>query len=62
MYVSPAFTGFFAGNVNPDPMSLADRAILTMTGVEPGDFREWKDIREWARKLGNEIKSSVIHS
>lgn len=50
-FISPVAIGFFAGKVDPDTMSPADRSITTMAGVSPGDFRNMEKVREWARKL-----------
>lgn len=51
LYVEPVDVALFAGRVVPDTMSAADQAILALGGVKPGDFRDWDEIRAWARKL-----------
>lgn len=56
LYVEPVDVGMFAGRVVPDTVSEADRAILTLGGVEQGDFRDWGEIRAWAKKISNVIK------
>jgi len=43
--------GFFPGKVDPDRMSPADKAIVTLGGVTPGDFRQEDLVRSWARDL-----------
>jgi menaquinone-dependent protoporphyrinogen oxidase len=50
LYVDLVDVAMFAGRVVTDRMSEADRAILTLGGVEPGDFRDWDEIRAWAKK------------
>lgn len=51
LYISPVSTGYFAGRLDPDTMSAADRAIITLSGALPGDFLEPDEIRTWAREL-----------
>lgn len=55
--IKPSSTAFFAGKVDPDGMSAPDKAITRMGGVEAGDFRDWDSIREWARNLGEQLRS-----
>jgi menaquinone-dependent protoporphyrinogen oxidase len=50
-YAIPEEVGLFAGKVDLDRMSFADKAILRLGGIEPGDFRDYDEIREWARML-----------
>lgn len=58
-HINPSHTAFFAGMVDPDRMSVADREITRMGGVEPGDFRDWDNIREWAGNLGDDLRSRI---
>ncbi|NYT07262.1 MAG: flavodoxin [Methanomicrobiales archaeon] len=51
LFISPISTGYFAGKLDPDHMSSADRAIVTLTGAIPGDFIEPDEIKKWAREL-----------
>jgi len=32
-------------------MTAADRSIITLGGVKPGDFRDWEQVKAWARSL-----------
>jgi hypothetical protein len=41
--------------VVPDVMTMADRSIITLGGVKPGDYRDWEEIREWAAALTKKI-------
>jgi menaquinone-dependent protoporphyrinogen oxidase len=65
LYVEPVDVALFAGRIIPDTMSAADRAILTLGGVKPGDFRDWDEIRAWAGKLaerlGKQFRNSPGH-
>lgn len=51
LFISPVSTGYFAGSLDPDRLSDADRSIITLTGTLPGDFREPAEIKKWARSL-----------
>lgn len=50
-YAIPEEVGLFAGKVDIDRLSFADKAILKLGGIEPGDFRDFDEIREWTREL-----------
>lgn len=51
LFISPVSTGYFAGSLDPDRMSAADREVIKLTGAMPGDFREPDEIKKWARTL-----------
>ena len=51
LFLSPVHAGYFAGYVNPDRMTPADRALVTLGGALPGDYRDPADVRRWAREL-----------
>jgi len=51
VFISPVATGYFAGRVDPDTMSLTDREVIRLAGVVPGDFRNPGAVRKWAREL-----------
>jgi len=51
LFISPVSTGYFAGSLDPDRMSAADREIVMLTGAMPGDFRKPDEIKTWARTL-----------
>ncbi len=50
-FITPVDAAFFPGKVDPDLMSDSDRSITLLGGVEPGDFRDFGMVREWARSL-----------
>jgi menaquinone-dependent protoporphyrinogen oxidase len=54
VFITPVSAGFFPGKVDPDRMSAADKAIVTLGGVTPGDFRDEDLVRSWARDLAVE--------
>jgi menaquinone-dependent protoporphyrinogen oxidase len=51
IFITPVSAGFFPGKVDPDRMSPADKAIVTLGGVTPGDFRDEGLVRSWAKDL-----------
>jgi len=50
-FISPRDSAFFPGRVDPERMNPADRAIITLVGVQGGDFRDMELVRAWARTL-----------
>jgi menaquinone-dependent protoporphyrinogen oxidase len=50
-FITPVSAGFFPGKVNPDGMSPADQAMVKLSGITPGDFRDDDLVRSWARDL-----------
>ncbi|HON82455.1 MAG TPA: flavodoxin domain-containing protein [Methanoregulaceae archaeon] len=50
-FLSPVSAGYFAGKLDPDHMTVADRAIIRLTGTVPGDFRDADEIKKWAGTL-----------
>jgi menaquinone-dependent protoporphyrinogen oxidase len=51
VFLIPVSAGFFPGKVDPDRMSPADKAIVRLGRVTPGDFRDEALVRSWARDL-----------
>jgi len=49
--IFPLSEGSFAGRVDPDSMTLADREVTKMAGVMPGDFIDPVSVRDWAQRL-----------
>lgn len=41
----------FAGRLQPRELSLRERSIARLGGAVEGDFRDWDEIRAWARKV-----------
>lgn len=42
----------FAGRLDTGGLSLAERAVVALVRSESGDFRDWSDVRAWARGIG----------
>ncbi|WAL68964.1 protoporphyrinogen oxidase [Amycolatopsis cynarae] len=41
----------FAGRIDRHRLGLAERALLAALHVADGDYRDWQDIRSWARRI-----------
>lgn len=41
----------FAGRLQPRELSLRERSIARLGGAVEGDFRDWQQIRAWARNV-----------
>ncbi len=50
-YLSPVSAGYFAGRLDPDHMTAADRAVIALAGTVPGDFRDPGEVKKWAGTL-----------
>lgn len=59
LYVELIDTALFSGRVLPDVMTMADRSIITLGGVKPGDYRDWEGIRTWAGRLAEKIDQGI---
>jgi menaquinone-dependent protoporphyrinogen oxidase len=45
----------FAGKADPKDLGLGERLIIRLVHAPQGDFRDWDDIREWARTVGTAL-------
>lgn len=49
----------FDGRLEPDLLSLGERAVVRVAGAESGDFRPWVAITVWARGISASLKSEL---
>lgn len=49
----------FAGRIDRRRLGLAERALLAALHVADGDYRDWQDIRSWARRIGAVLLSGA---
>ncbi len=49
----------FVGKLDFDRLGLPERLIAKAVHAPEGDFRDWKDIRGWARGLAREIAGAA---
>jgi len=45
----------FAGALGLDQMGFAERTIIKMVRAPYGDFRDWDEIKAWAREIAQEL-------
>jgi menaquinone-dependent protoporphyrinogen oxidase len=55
MLVNPVDIGSFPGRLEIGSLSEADRAIIKLIGVKPGDFRDLEAVRAWTRALRTKL-------
>jgi len=54
--VRPVGVGVFAGKLDPALLNWWQKLFVTkVVGAQPGDYRNWPFIREWASRLGEQI-------
>ena len=59
IFINPISIGFFPGKVDPDLMSPADKAVIRLGSVTPGDFREDDLVKSWAKTLAGSLSEEV---
>jgi menaquinone-dependent protoporphyrinogen oxidase len=45
----------FAGRVDRTVLGFGERAVVTAIRAEPGDYRDWDDVRRWAGEIADAI-------
>jgi menaquinone-dependent protoporphyrinogen oxidase len=45
----------FAGRLVRDRLGFVERAVVTALRAPDGDFRDWAEIRSWARSIAHEL-------
>lgn len=50
-YISPEDVGMFAGKLLPENLPIKERINAMFNQDKTGDFRDWRDIGEWADKI-----------
>ncbi|QZN87099.1 flavodoxin domain-containing protein [Cellulomonas sp. C5510] len=48
-------TRCFAGRLEREELGLAERALVAMIDAQPGDFRDFEDVEEWAAGIAREL-------
>jgi menaquinone-dependent protoporphyrinogen oxidase len=49
----------FAGRIDRHRLGLAERALIAALHVPDGDYRDWQDIRSWARHIAATLLPSA---
>ncbi len=45
----------FSGFLNPDKLNMGERALIKGLRASVGDYREWGQVKSWAREIANQI-------
>ena len=46
----------FSGYLNPDKLNFGERAIIRGLKASVGDYREWGQVKTWAREIAHSLK------
>ena len=49
----------FVGRLEKERLSLKERLVTMAIHAPEGDFREWEEIRAWAREIGRELQPAM---
>jgi menaquinone-dependent protoporphyrinogen oxidase len=50
----------FAGKLNPEDLGWVERTITGMLKAPGGDFRNWDEIRAWARTIAASLETAAV--
>ncbi len=50
----------FPGRLDTGGLGLAERAAVALLQAEQGDFREWRDIADWASAIASELHADEV--
>jgi menaquinone-dependent protoporphyrinogen oxidase len=50
----------FAGRLDRRTLGVGERLMSRLVGSAEGDFRDWDEIRAWARLIGHELAPSPV--
>jgi menaquinone-dependent protoporphyrinogen oxidase len=53
--LEPRGAHVFAGKVDRKGLGMSERALVALVGAEPGDYRDFDDVREWAASVVEEL-------
>ncbi len=45
----------FRGRVDPAALGVAERALVAVLDAEPGDFRDFEEVDEWAAQIAHDL-------
>lgn len=48
----------FAGRVDKSRLRLGERSVVLALRVQDGDYRDWDEVRAWARSIAEELGAS----
>jgi menaquinone-dependent protoporphyrinogen oxidase len=50
----------FVGKLDPATLGLGERLIVKVVGAPAGDFRNWSEIRDWAKQIARKLELDSI--
>lgn len=50
----------FAGRLEHDSLGMLERMVVHAVGAPYGDFRNWRDVDQWADAVGSELRRLVV--
>ena len=53
--IKPRGVALFHGAIDPDKLNFAEKEIVRKFNAPVGDFRNWKEIMDWAYKIQPEL-------
>jgi menaquinone-dependent protoporphyrinogen oxidase len=54
----------FAGKLEREKLSLPERAVVTAVRAQVGDFRDWRDVEDWAAMIADDLTTArpAVHA
>jgi menaquinone-dependent protoporphyrinogen oxidase len=52
----------FAGRLDPTVLALRERSVIRLSGAPEGDYRDWDEIRSWARGIASELQTHLAEA
>jgi menaquinone-dependent protoporphyrinogen oxidase len=52
----------FAGRLDPKALALRERSVIRLSGAPEGDYRDWDEIRSWARGIAGELTAHLAQA
>ena len=49
----------FSGKIDRSELGLTERAVIRMVKAPDGDYRDWDEIRHWARDIADQMAGRV---
>ncbi|MDR2374086.1 MAG: flavodoxin domain-containing protein [Bifidobacteriaceae bacterium] len=55
-------TRLFGGRLRDAGLSTRERALMRMSGVAPGDYRDWDAVASWAAEVADDVLGVGLNS